>query len=64
MKSALKIPRYYVSPYNAKAVYVASERQYAVAGGEVQVPRGGIYEWQKAERGDWYTGCCMSFIAL
>jgi len=25
------------------------------AGGEVQVPWGGIYEWWKAERRDWYT---------
>jgi len=44
MKSALKIRRYYVSLYKAKAVYAASERQCAAAGGEVQVPKGGIYE--------------------
>jgi len=34
--------------YKPKAVYTASERQYT-ATGEVQVPRGGIYEWRKAE---------------
>jgi len=41
-----------MSLYKPKAVYAASERQYTAAGGEVQVPRGGIYEWRKAERGD------------
>jgi len=30
--------------YKPKAVYTASVRQYTAAGGEVQVPRGGIYE--------------------
>ena len=44
-----------MSLYKPKAVHAASERQYTAAGGEVQVPRGGIYEWQKAERGDRYT---------
>jgi len=33
-----------MSLYKANAVYTASERQYTAAGGEVQVPRGGIYE--------------------
>ena len=42
MKSALKIPRYYVSLSKTKAMYAASERQYTGAGGEVQVPRGGF----------------------
>jgi len=27
-----------------KAVYAASERKYTAAGGDVQIPRGGIYE--------------------
>ena len=35
-------------------------RQWAAlaytAAGEAQVPRGGIYEWRKAEREDWYIG--------
>ena len=39
-----------MSLYKPKAVYAASERQYTAAGGEVQVPSGGIYEWRKAER--------------
>jgi len=30
-------------------------RQYTAAGGEVQVPWGGIHEWRKTEQGDWYT---------
>jgi len=33
-----------------KAVFSASERQYTAAGGDVQVPRVGIYVWQKARR--------------
>jgi len=37
--------------YKPKAVYAASERQYTAAGGEVQVPRSGVHEWQKEERG-------------
>jgi len=41
-----------MSPFKPKAVYAASERQYTAVGGEVQLPRGGIYEWRKAERGD------------
>jgi len=32
-----------MSVYKPKAVYAASERQYTAAGGDVQVPRGGIY---------------------
>jgi len=44
-----------MSLFKPNAVYAASERQYTAAGGEVQVPRGGIYEWRKAERGDRYT---------
>ena len=48
-KSALKRLRYYVSP---KAVYSASERQYTAAGGDVQVPWGGIHEWRKWEPRD------------
>jgi len=39
-----------MSLYKAKAVYAASDRQYTAAGGEVHVPRVGIYEWSKAER--------------
>ena len=31
-----------MSLYKSKAVYAASERQYTAAGGEVQVPGGGI----------------------
>jgi len=33
-----------LSLYKPKAVYSTSERQYTATGGEVQVPRGGIYE--------------------
>jgi len=33
-----------MSLYKPKTVYAASEWQYTTAGGEVQVPRGGIYE--------------------
>ena len=33
-----------MSLYKPKAVYAASERQYTAARGEMQVPRGGIYE--------------------
>jgi len=36
--------------YKRKAVYAASERQYTAASGYVQVPRGSIFEWRKAER--------------
>jgi len=32
-----------MSLYKPKAVYVASEQQYTAAGGDVQVPRDGIY---------------------
>jgi len=39
-----------------KAVFSASERKYTAAGGGVQVPWGGAYEWQKSEQRDWYTG--------
>ena len=38
-----------------KAVYAASEQHYTAAGGEVQVPRDGIYKRRKMEKGDWYT---------
>jgi len=38
-----------------KEVYAASERHCTAAGGEVQVPWGGIHEWGKAEQGDCYT---------
>jgi len=38
-----------------KAVHAASERQYTAAGGVVQVPWGGIYEWRKAEQWEWCT---------
>jgi len=38
-----------MSLYKPEAVYAASQRQYTAAGGEVQVPRGGIYQWRKAE---------------
>jgi len=44
-----------MSLHKPKALYAAIESQYTAAGGEVQVLRGGIYEWRKAERGDWYT---------
>jgi len=44
-----------MSLYKPKVVYAASERQYTAAGGEVQVPRGGIYEWRKAEPQDMDT---------
>ena len=37
------------SLYKAKAVYAASERQYTAAGGEGQIPWGGIHAWLKAE---------------
>jgi len=35
-----------------KAVYAASEQHYTAAGGEVQVPRDGIYKRRKMEKGD------------
>jgi len=35
--------------YKPKAVCTVSERQFTAAGGVVQVPRGGIYEWWKAD---------------
>jgi len=38
-----------------KAVFSASEWKYAEAGGDVQVPWGGIHEWRKSERRNWYT---------
>ena len=31
-----------------KAVFPANERKYTTAGGDVQVPRDGIHEWQKS----------------
>jgi len=33
-----------MSLYKPKAVYATSERQYTAAVGDIQVPRGGIYE--------------------
>ena len=48
-KSALKILRYYVSK-RPKAVFSASERKYAAAGGDVQVPWDAIHEWRKSEQ--------------
>jgi len=41
-----------MSLYKPKAVYAASacgKQHYTAAGGDVQVPRGGIYVWRKAE---------------
>jgi len=38
-----------MSLYKPKAVYAASEWQYAASGGEVHVPRGVIYEWWEEE---------------
>ena len=50
-KLALNIQRYYSVPlYKPKAVYAISEHQDTAAGGDVQVPRGVIYVWRKAER--------------
>ena len=46
--------RYCVS-HDPKAMYSASERKYTAAGGDVQVPWGGIYDWRKSEQRDWYT---------
>ena len=41
--------------------------KWATAGGDVQVPWGGIHEWRKSEQRDWYrlvkqTQFCVSFI--
>ena len=44
-----------VSIKTPKAVFSASERQFTAAGGDVQVPWGGIHEWPKSEQRDWYT---------
>jgi len=44
------------SVYKPKAVFSASERQYTAAGGDVQVPRGGIYVWRKARKIDTRIG--------
>jgi len=38
-----------------KAVFSASERKHTAAGGNDRVPWGGIYEWRKSEKRDWYT---------
>ena len=38
--------------YKPKAVYAASEQHYTAAGADVQVPKGGIYGWLKAEPQD------------
>ena len=35
-----------------KAVYSASEWKYATAGGDVQIPWGGIYDKRKSEQRD------------
>ena len=49
-KLVLKIPRNYcMSLYKPKAVSATSERHYTAVCGDVQVPRGGIYVWRKAE---------------
>jgi len=53
MNISTKRPRYYASP-ETRGSALAKERQYTAAGGEVQVPCGGIHEWQKAGQGDWY----------
>jgi len=39
-----------MSLYKPKVAYAAIESQFTAAGGEVQVPRGGINEWLKPER--------------
>jgi len=49
---ALRRPRYYMLK-KPKSVHAASERQYSVAGREVQVYWCGIHEWWKAEQGNW-----------
>jgi len=50
-KSVLKILRYCsMSLCKPKPVYAASERHYSAVGGDVQVPKGGIYVWRKLER--------------
>ena len=58
MKVGWKLARktlLYMPLQKFKQVRAASERQYTAAGGEVKIHRGGIYEWWKVERGDWYT---------
>jgi len=42
-----------VSLKTPKAVYSASELKCTAAGGDIQVPLGGIHEWRKSEQGDW-----------
>ena len=37
-----------------KAVFSASEQKYTAAGGDIQVPWGGIHERRKSEQRDWY----------
>ena len=44
LKSALKTLRYYVSLQTQGRVYAANERKCTAAGGDVKVPRGGIYK--------------------
>ena len=69
-KSVLKneVQYYCMSLYKPRSVYSASERQCLAAGGDVEVPRAGIYVWRKAR---WLIHglvklmqFCMSFIAL
>ena len=38
-----------MSLHKPKAMYAASKRQYTAAGGDVQVPWGGIHERPEAE---------------
>ena len=58
-----------MSPKTTKAVFTARERKCTAAGGDVQVPWGGIYEWRKSEKRDLIHGLvkqtqfCVSFIA-
>ena len=44
LKSALKTLRYYVSLQTQGRVYAANEQRCTAAGGDVKVPRGGIYK--------------------
>jgi len=45
-----------MSLQKSMAVHAASERQYTPAGGEIQVPCGGmIHECRKADQEAWYA---------
>jgi len=48
-KSALKYWGTTLCLCEPRAVYAASERHYPAVGGDVQVPKGGIYMWWKPE---------------